>query len=772
MQMYLVFLFIGFVSCDLRDHHTPKMNSVPTNKTRSPSINRFMSNTITVNGRNTETAGQQQMGVFYNDNTCVLKVDSKSVQHFRHIAYYKDLGFVFLRLYFKNGLELDSSKYVVGGNVWIWTYYGQKGGLEFLSWPMEFGIWSMGILYTFVGGPLDIELHNVSGDCSNLQVGTNNTDYIISKALVNLTEAMIAIDGGSDQRYGPSFWCYKQRTLINPEAVYNLCKHIICPVEALEYICRSYFYNPRIQHREISNIQFIFKYDTMWWIGPFFIAVLLFAFSPLLLMSIANSVNKWLHNIESVNKSDPGEYIFLDGSNHVTLSKTLLGPLICLCQKKWCIPTRIFRGVLPWLSLSIIGLQILLDHRYLYDVVLVSIDGGVPMGFRSILAGYTKSNKNFLPYLGGPIVACAVYVFVTSVLVIIPKSLPKTLESGLSSKDLVEGISPLSLSTSVLERYGSVLILKHHGYNRIYNFLIGQFYLLLNIKFWKLVIHLQIIRGTPIVSRKSGFVFLPIYVILCLLELLLCILLYSFPVVSFVIIIFRAYSGLLYRSMANHVWPLFIWLSNALLIVSILIFLFMFCTIFLDACVFVSRLCIFTYTGVVVYPKVSYGYLIFIATIIYYFSECIQNYSKYYTGLLRVTVNMCESIQRANDIEPLVVRRSHFKGISARLFDDVKELYCPQRKKVFISLLQMTVIVCILGISIHMLMKTEKFQELHTIMHVGTTLFICAFPKILKSICCSQGNKYNQRRQKAEIRIIIRRCLEYFSDEEDFEEEY
>ena len=762
MQMYMVIVFVGFISCDLWAQPIPRMNIVPTTKT--PSLS-----TISVGGLHTETAGSQPVGVFDNDNTCVLKLDSKSVQHFRHVTY-KNFGYVFLRLHFTNGLELHSSKYVVGGDVWIWTYFGQNGGREFLRWPMEFGIWSMGILYTFVGGPFDMELHNVSGNCSNLQVGDNATDYIISKALVNLTEAMIAINTGI-QREGPSFWCYRQRALIRPEAVYNICKHIICPVKALEHVCRSYFYNPQIQHRELSHNKFVFKYDALWWIGPFFIAILLFVFSPLLLLCIANSVNTWLDNIESVSSSDPGEYIFLDGSNHVTLSKTLLGPLIGLCKKKWCIPTRIFRGILPWFSLSIIGLQILLDYHYLHDAVLVSIDEGVPMGFRSMLAGNTKSSENFLPYLGGPIVACTVYLMVTSVLVIIPKSLPKTLESGLSNKDLAEGISPLSLRTPVLERYGSVLIAKHHGYNRIYNFLIGQCYLLLNINFWKLVIHLQIIRGKPIVSRKFGFLFLPVYVILCLMEQLLCLLLYSVPMVSFVSIIFRAYSGLLYRAMENQVRPVFIWLSKGLLIVSILFSLFMFCTIFLDACVFVSRLCIFTYTGVLVYPKVAYGYLIFVATIIYYFFECIQNYSSYYTGLLRVTVSMCESIQIADDTEPLVVRRSHCKGISARLFDDVKELYCPQRKKVFISLLQMAVIVCILGISVHMLYKTHRFEELHAIMHVGTVLFICAFPKILKLICCPQGNRYSQRRQKAEIKIIIRRCLEYFSDEEDIEVE-
>ena len=769
IQVLLMFVFIGLISCGAWHKRIQEIQHDATDGKLKPPQARLL-NTIKTSHRDIQAAQVQPNIAVYDNNVCSLQLKQKSISYFRHVAYYGDLGFVFLRLNFTDGLVLQASDDIVGENVWIWTYYGQKGGLEFLSWPMEFGVWSMGILSTFVGGPLDMELYNISGNCSNLEVGNKDTDLAISAAFINLTEEMISVDG-DDRRYGSSFWCYKRRMYINPHAVYNLCKHILCPVEALEYVCRSYFYNPKVQHRELSNREFIFNYDTLWWVGPFIVAVVLFSYSPLLLLSLAAGANIWLNKVETVHKKESDEYIFLDGTNHVTLANTLLGPLFSICKKKNFVSTRIIRAVLPWFSLCIVGLQILLDYRYLHDVVLVSIDKGVPMGFRSMLAGYNKSSLNFLPYLGGPFVACSVYLLVTSLLIVIPKSLPNILESGLTDKDTVDGISPVSLSTSVLERYGSVLITKHHGYERVCNVLLAQFYLLLNLKFWKLVFQLQKNRGTKLVSITGGPVILPIYIIICAMEVVLCILLYGLPFVSFAIIIFRAYSGLLYRSLRRFVWPVFIWFLFTLLVVSILFFMFMFCTIFLDACLFVSRLCIFTYIGVVVYPRVSYGYMIFVATVIYYLWESIRNFSSYYTGLLRVTVSVCESIQRANDTEPLVLRRSHCKGIGARLFNDVIELYYPRRKKVFTSLLQMSVIFCVLGMSVHLLVQTDKFQELHTIMHVGTTLFICAFPKIFKSMCCSQDSKYKQRRQKAEIKVIVRRCLDFFSDNEDFDDD-
>ena len=765
MQDVLVLVLFGLVTCETLNKRATEVEYAQNEK---------ISESLGVEywkGIETEKTipNKQPVNIENNDNSCLLQLTKKSVIHFRHVTYYNDFNFVFLRLNLKNKLTLHASKCIVGENVWIWTYYGKKGGLEFLRWPMEFGIWSMGILSTFVAGPLDMELYNVSGDCSNLNVGDNNTDIAISAALVNLTKALLDIEG-EDSGYGSSFWCYKRRMFINPKAVYYLCKHIFCPVEALEYVCRSYFYNPGTQHRELTDNVSVFNYDTLWWVGPFIVALILFSFSPLILLSLAAGANNWLNRLEPIREAESETHLFLDGTHHVTLANTLLGPLFCICQNNNFFPTRIVRAALPWFSLCIVGLQIMLDYRYLHDVVLVSIDKGVPMGFRSMLAGYNKSLHNFLPYLGGPFVACAVYLSITSLLIVIPKSLRNTLESGLTA-DIVEVISPLSLSTSVLERYGSVLITKYHGYKRIYNVLLAQFYLLLNTKFWKLVFHLQIKRWEKIVSRSGGVILLPIYTIICAMEVVLCLLLYSLPIVSFAIIIFRAYSGLLYRSLVKYVWSVCIWFPVALLVVSTFVFLFMFCTIFLDACLFVSRLFIFTYTGIVVYPRISYGYMIFVATVIYYLWESILNFSSYYTGLLRVTVSVCESVQRANDTEPMVLRRSHCKGISSRLFYDVIEHYYPRRKKVLTSLVQMSVIFVVLGISVHILMKTNKFQDLHTIVHVGTTLFICAFPKIAKSMCVSKINKHKQRRQKAEIKVIVKRYMEYFSDDESFEDD-
>lgn len=487
------------------------------------------------------------------DQTCELALSDKSISQFRHLVYYFEKNFVYLQLNSNSsGVKIIGDKNIVGENIWVWTFAGRDGGIEFLKWPIEFGIWSMGFLTFEVElKPIDMQLLYVSGDCTNIRVGNKSDDLVISKALVNLTTEMMNFD---KDKYGPSFWCYKKRVFIEPLFFYYLCKHIVCPIEALMYSCCTYFFNTKTLKREVECGEKDIKYDTTWWIMPIILAVILFSFCPLILMKVAHKfldkgkdyfqLQLILNEQENVSQE---QFVFLGKHNYVTLFNTICHPLyICghlvADRADWHVKLAlrmIPRLVVPLLSLIVIGLQVFLDYLYLKSFVLTSLQKGVPLGFRSMIAGYEASKQNFLPLIGGPFVAISTYLGITCILIIIPDSLSEHLICGLPHDGLQEPCSPLTLGLRSIEMYGSLAIRRQHGYQRLYDAFLAQFYMLVNIRFWRDMFDIQIQRLKFAKCCRYCYVFLPFYLVVCFLEMLLCVFVYGFPIVAFGLTIIR-----------------------------------------------------------------------------------------------------------------------------------------------------------------------------------------------------------------------------------------
>ena len=697
-------------------------------------------------------------------NPCVLHVNQTSLDYFTRMARRNDLSFAYLRLKVETGLYLYKSKHTVDEDLWIWTYYGNLGGYEFLSWPMDFGIWSLGILSIYVGGPYDIALYNSSGNCSYLKVGDIVTDRTIGRALTNLTESLIHTGGSKDaERYELSFLCYKRRKYIQPTVLYYLCQNMFCPFQALENSCHFY------DSHKLSNHQYMFSYHNLLWIGPTIIAVIIFFFSPLFILGLAMKCKEYLMQYKNESGDGRDKYVFLDGSYHITVAKMLLGPLLVVFSNNHCACLRMIRCLLPFMSLSVIGLQIFLDNQYQYELVIKSIENNVHMGFRSMLAGFSQSSEKFLPVLGGPFIVCGFYLLIACLILVVPRSVSATLENGINATDFLIDISPLSLNMTLLERYGSVIIVKKRGFSKVYNVLIARFNICINVKFWKFVVLFQHKRWREFNTNKLRSFLLPFFIVLCLFEVLLCVVFYGIPIVAFGIIIFRAYHALLRRHLGYRFSKVCVYLSDVILLISLVLFCFIFCSVFLDACRFISRVCIFTFTGMVVYPTAAYGYFIFFATVIYYLWEYFNNFAMHYNNILQLTISACESIQKARPTEGLVKKLSNCKGIKSRLFFDVIDLYSPIRKKILVSFVLFLSTVYILEMAVHLITQRHEFHELHTIMHVGTTLFVCAFPKIIQSMCRFANAKQKRKREKKELKMIIKRCLSYSSDNETSE---
>ncbi|KAL3874230.1 hypothetical protein ACJMK2_037275 [Sinanodonta woodiana] len=712
-------------------------------------------------------------------SNCTISLDKSSISRFRHEVWYNEWNFVSLHLTFPDGIEVQSTRDVVGPFVWIWTFFGNKGALEFLSWPIEFGIWSMGFLNAYSGDLPNFKL-NVTGNCSNLVVGEDDTNYAISVALKDAVDKIIVLS----EMYGPSFWCFKTRIFINPDFIYYMCLHMVCPVEALKYQCCSYFFDPNTQKRDVScpgkgKNNLTFTYDVLWWVFPTVLAVLLFAFSPLLLMNMACRVCKLTESFNvKVTASDKSyeeihdevgnesegdeELVFYSEQKVVTIFSTFFQPIGRRLMGHGRKVSVVFRVLVPIFSLSIIVLQIILDWIFLRDFVIEGVQKGVPMGFRSMIAGFHDSKRNFLRFVGGPYIASGLYLFITCLFLALPADLSLFLERGLKNTHDVP-TSAIQFDFRSIERLGSVSFCNINGYRKIYKLFLAQFFMLINVQFWKEAIEMQRQRWNKVEVQRRYILVLP-YVLICVMELFACFLYYGLPILPFTVTVIRAYCGHLLKLVKNYRLAIFRYIGFVLLIIvtaAVLFFVYMFCTIFLDACLFFSRVCIFTYTGIIVYPKISYGYLIFVFTIFYYLWDSVKEYSEQYQRLLKIVIRVCKALEKAERGQRLVVSQNGTEGISRDIFEHVIEQYCPRRKQVFVSLLKVIIIIVILGLSVNLLMKTDQFKELHVVMHVGTALFICAFPKIIGSMCSSSDRRIKSKRRVQKVMKSVRDYLGY-----------
>lgn len=80
-------------------------------------------------------------------NTCRLKVSEGDAHKFRTKVVTDNSIFVHLKLVSGDSkIKFESSLETVEETQWVWTFLGSRGGHMFLQFPVEFGIWSLGLL--------------------------------------------------------------------------------------------------------------------------------------------------------------------------------------------------------------------------------------------------------------------------------------------------------------------------------------------------------------------------------------------------------------------------------------------------------------------------------------------------------------------------------------------------------------------------------------------------------------------------------------------------
>ena len=102
----------------------------------------------------------------------------------------------------------------------------------------------------------------------------------------------------------------------------------------------------------------------------------------------------------------------------------------------------------------------------------------------------------------------------------------------------------------------------------------------------------------------------------------------------------------------------------------------------------------------------------------------------------------------------IVKTQGEYKGVPIELFDAIIERISPRRVKVFTSLVKILVIIFIASVTTALMLHMNEFGHIDVLVHVGTTFFICALPKLIEQIS-DRYNRFANKKLDVEIQKVL-----------------
>lgn len=716
------------------------------------------------------------------DKECKIMFTPSSQQYFTYKVLKFKYRFVHFRLNFLNqsqDSQIHYTKCVIEPLEWIWTFLGVEGnygGRQYLDWPPEFDVMSMGMLTTYTSPPLKVNL-TVDGEC-DIVIGSVNTTMRLALAFANFTNDLMM----TQDEYNYSYWCYKERIFVDNYLLYQICLHVICPIETIGYRCCKQMYDVTVRKYVIRCPGHFYTFDGVWWVCPFVIGFVLYLYFALMLFSILSAIYKHLPDVMETRSHN---YVSLvtDESykskvkwihhNTVTVFSILVMPLRKCCLLYSTATSRILRFLVVISSLTVILIKVIVHSYHNRPYIIESVKQGAPMNFLSMISGYSLSRGNFLIYLGGPYVALGLYLMCCFVLVCLPSNLSEFLSVGLPEKTNNPNFI-LTIDLKQREQFGSRRIIAkgRDGYMKIQKTFLANIFCLLNPKFWKRALLVQTERFKNAIEThdsqtlywiKLVLLLLP-YLTFCLIELIMTLMCYGFPTVFAIGLVYRAYcrnmNDFLGRKGKTGFAAMFVVLPGCVLLLTFTVY--MFSIIFLDSFIFLSRIAIFTYTGLFANPSYTEGYLVFSLTVTMYLYDSIHSINETYERLFNQTKKVCKRV-RKDKSQNFSLYRKDIEGaaIPIKLYLFIVDTYKPKRVEILKSVVKIIAIFLCLYISVGILTSFDGFQQLSVVTQTATTTFVCLVPKIFARMC-----SLNERRAILRMRDNIHECVKTFYGEE------
>lgn len=707
------------------------------------------------------------------EKQCIISFTPSSRQYFTYKVMKFKYKLVYFHLQFLNLSSKEAIHYtrcVIQPTNWIWTFRGVEGnygGRQYLTWPPNYGTLSMSMLKAQTSAPLRVNL-TVKGKC-DVVIGSVNTTMRLAMAFRKFTNDL----ADTLDEYNYSYWCYKERLFVQNHFLYKLCLHVICPIETIGYRCCKQEYDVNVHKFRIHCPGHFYTFDGVWWVCPFVIGTLLYLYVMLIIFSLLSTIYRHLPNLPDFKKYSRISTQDNNGShkntvfihhNTVTLFSILTMPLVKCCRLYPVLTSRTFRIITVLSSLVVTFIKVYVHLLQDKDYIIESVKQGAPMNFLSLIAGYELSKNNFLVFLGGPYIALGIYLVGFLVLICPPVYFSEFIGTGLPEKS-TSPISILTIDLTNREFFGSRQIIssRNNGYRKIQKTMLANIFSLLNPAFWKYSIMLQCSRFKQVCWTETGnpnlvvalLIIVP-YIVLCIMELVCVVINFGFPTIFTICLLYRAYTRNVYDWLHGKgrvgCVAMTIVLPCCLFVLTFTIY--MFSVIFLDSFIFLSRVAIFTYTGLFANPSYTEGYLIFSITVSMYLYDSVHSVNSTYEQLFSQTKKVCKRVTRrfGEQLKSDIFQKDiEGGGISQELYIYIVNSYKPRRVEILKALVKITTIFLCLYISIGILTRFDGFQQLSVVTQTASTTFICLVPKIFARMC-----SLNKRRQELVMRSRIR----------------
>lgn len=748
-----------------------------------------------------------------NENkNCELHVDQKSISYFRSRLQIDKPNFIRFKLVFGDQ-NINWTSETFNPMNWVWTYNSTRGIYPYLHWNVDYAVLSFELLdvKTLDSDPF-IFLN--ATDCEYLTLGTKETTELIAQQLTVLVANLS--ESNKITEYQESYWCFMAETPEFRNTIgYYMGLYLEYPKSIINYNCCYTFYNyseTRYDHLCLD------KQIDKWvqcTIGPYILGVILFLYFPIILFKVAawdttgntSTDNKTSENNEQTplisNRSPAPEgihyspmeedkWLYLDG----TCPKSCMGLLGTLLPNRYPVALSRFKRLLfVLLGPSVVFIQITIYSKTMPEMTKKIIARGVPVGFLALLGNKTDRASAFVPALGGPEVLLTSYYILGIVFLVLPRNVKDVVENGIPRFSSEK--SPLCLNAKEITQYSQINVANKLGFENAVNLFLCSFYMLFSGRFWKRVLEIQKRRFDYFcfnlcVCKCVAFLLLPLYIAFCIFEVLLCIVYFSVPLCSCVVLIVRGavktlaitIRGCIQSSNRNILSVLLrsrfvISAFSVLVAIMFIFYVYGFCMVFLQSFFFLSQIFVYCYVAVLVYPSVSFGYLFFGVIFLYYIFRLIRGFGVKYLDLLNdiveivvmmeeqdnytstidghlvvsnvkitrlksikindtnipVAQNILQSFQIArDDTKSKLNYKNNTYGIRKSLFDYVVRKQLPVHQQILNVVFHLSMIVLCLLITISLTAGfiTGPTSEISEVMHVIFIVTVGALPRVLE----------------------------------------
>ena len=712
---------------------------------------------------------------------CNITVTPESAEEMKSDLFNSQSLLVKTCLNFPDGFEVRSTKETILPKHWIMTYTDNKNSNLFISWPVDYFLFSCGLLDSRTLRNVTLDLR-ISPLTCNVTIGDDITNCGIVNALLKITD---------HHKKLKTTWCYiSEYPGIRNQTWYTLKVYFGLPIRMFGYRCC---------YGDKDGIYCGDDYNATWnefQVVPYYVGIVFFCFFPILLMKCSarsmDSGSKLTDQIKEYKNLDDNqdEWLFLRNRSPISVSGILLG-LFSLGMKHPVATSRIRRVIFILCLPAAIYAEICMYYFGWRELMPALLKINIPFGFASIAGGINESRSVFLPMFGGPFIALMLYFVIGIVVVVPPRDVGDALEKGLTLNSQ-RSWTLLQLNIITIEELSCISCVNRTGYHKVHAVLKASICMIINPQFWRFLVKFLIKRWKMIISQVHTYVpstkwlrwplyvlLFVIFVVFSLIETVLALAYYGVPVLKLLNSVINWYTvNLRIEFIERHLILKIIF--RVIYLAFLFYFLFITSIIISESFNFLSLVVFYLYLSVIIFPNYAFSVVYSIVMLMFFIYRICVDIEKDYFEIYRQTIKaikhhlkvstelqetLTESVdsvyKEMHTIGDTFVygevyrEKNNLPGIRKDLFDYVIRKHRPVHITIFLAIIQIFVMTFLVLSSIVFVlqyvspMKTDDKTE---IVHVMSILLITILPNLVYSFFTP---KVNNQIRKLKIRQTV-----------------